>query len=161
MKSGSVMMINRMMYSIVAVVVTALILVGCASSQSSSSYTRTQARQAQQVQYGTVRSVRQVNIEGTKSAAGAVTGAAIGGLAGNQVGGGAGRTAATVGGVLLGAYAGAAAEEAVTRQPGLEIEILLDNGRIVSVTQAADEPFAPDERVRLLTAADGTARVAH
>ncbi len=134
---------------------------GCAESMSGSAYTRSQARQAQQVQYGTVESVREVLIEGTKSNVGTVSGAALGGLAGSNVGGGSGRIAGAIGGAVLGGVAGSYAEEAITRQTGLEITVRLENGRIIAVTQAADEPFYPGERVRLLTGSDGTARVSH
>ena len=61
----------------------------------------------------------------------------------------------------MGGVAGSAIEESVTRQPGLEITVRLDSGRMISVTQAADEPFYRGDRVRLLTSDDGTARVAH
>ena len=54
-----------------------------------------------------------------------------------------------------------AIEENATRQPGLEITVQLDNGRMVAVTQAADEPFYPGDRVRVLIGYDGTTRVAH
>jgi len=57
--------------------------------------------------------------------------------------------------------AGSAIEENVTRQPGLEITVRLDGGRMTAVTQAADESFRPGDRVRVLTSYDGTARVAH
>lgn len=155
------MKMRKTMFVSVVLLSAAVSLGGCAASQSGSAYARTQTRQAQQVQLGTVQSVREVLIEGTKSGAGTATGAIVGGLAGNQIGGGSGKQIATVLGALGGAYAGAAAEEGITRQPGLEIIVQLDNGRAIAVTQAADEPFRPGERVRLLTAADGTARVTH
>ena len=145
-----------------AVVLAAgLVLSGCPASMSGGSYTRDQARQAQDVQLGYVESVRQVNIEGTKSGVGAVSGAALGGLAGSNIGGGRGQIAGAIGGAVLGGVAGAAIEEGVTRQPGLEITVRLDSGRMTAVTQAADEPFYPGDRVRLLIGSDGVARVAH
>ena len=140
---------------------TSLLLSGCPSSMSGSAYNRNQARTAQQAQLGTVQGVREVLIEGTKTHIGTATGAALGGIAASNIGGGRGKVAASIGGAVLGGLAGAAAEEAITRQPGLEITVLLDNGRTVTVTQAADEPFAPGERVRLITGPDGTARVTH
>jgi outer membrane lipoprotein SlyB len=36
----------------------------------------------------------------------------------------------------------------------------LDNGSLVSITQAADEEFAPGERVRILSSG-GVSRVTH
>ena len=143
------------------VLAAGLMLTGCPASMSGGAYSRDQARQAQDVQLGYVENVRQVLIEGTRSGVGAVSGAALGGLAGSTIGQGRGQVAGAIGGAVLGGVAGSAIEENVTRQPGLEITVRLDNGRMVAVTQAADEPFYPGDRVRLMTGYDGTARVAH
>lgn len=143
------------------VLAAGLVLSGCPASMSGGAYTRDQARQAQDVQLGYVESVRQVLIEGTKSGVGAVSGAALGGLAGSTIGRGRGQVAGAIGGAVLGGVAGSAIEENVTRQPGLEIMVRLDSGRMMAVTQAADEPFYPGDRVRLMIGYDGTARVAH
>lgn len=150
------------MTAVVTVVLAAgLILSGCPASTSGGAYSRDQVRQAQDVRLGYVESVRQVTIEGTRSGVGAVSGAALGGVAGSTVGGGRGQIAGAVGGAVLGGLAGSAIEESATRQAGLEITVRLDSGRIIAVTQGADEPFYPGDRVRVLTAQDGTARVAH
>lgn len=146
--------------TVAMVLAAGLALSGCPASMSGGAYTRNQARQAQDVQLGYVENVRQVLIEGTKSGVGAVSGAALGGLAGSTIGGGRGQVAGAIGGAVLGGVAGSAIEENVTRQPGLEITVRLDNGRMIAVTQAADEPFYPGDRVRLMTGYDGTARVA-
>lgn len=146
----------------VAVVLAAgLMLSGCPASMSGGAYSRDQAREAQEVRLGYVESVRQVLIEGTKSGVGAVSGAALGGVAGSTIGRGRGQVAGAIGGAVLGGLAGSAIEENATRQPGLEITVQLDNGRMVAVTQAADEPFYPGDRVRVLIGNDGTTRVAH
>ena len=146
----------------VAVVLAAgLVLSGCPASMSGGAYTRSQAREAQEVRLGYVESVRQVLTEGTKSGVGAVSGAALGGVAGSTIGRGRGQVAGAIGGAVLGGLAGSAIEENATRQPGLEITVQLDNGRMVAVTQAADEPFYPGDRVRVLIGNDGTTRVAH
>ncbi len=146
----------------VAVVLAAgLVLSGCPASMSGGAYSRDQAREAQEVRLGYVESVRQVLIEGTRSGVGAVGGAALGGVAGSTIGRGRGQVAGAIGGAVLGGLAGSAIEENATRQPGLEITVQLDNGRMVAVTQAADEPFYPGDRVRVLIGNDGTTRVAH
>jgi len=147
--------------TVAMVVAAGLVLSGCPASMSGSAYSRDQARQAQEVQLGRVQSVRQVMIEGTKSGVGAVSGAALGGVAGSRIGSGTGQIAGAVGGAVLGGLAGSAIEEGVTRQPGLEITVRLDNGRTLAVTQAADEPFYVGDRVQVLTSYDGTARVTH
>lgn len=147
--------------TVTAVLAAGLLLSGCPASTSSSAYSRDQVRQAQDVRLGYVESVRQVTIEGTRSGVGAVGGAALGGVAGSTIGGGRGQIAGAVGGAVLGGLAGSAIEESATRQAGLEITVRLDSGRIMAVTQGADEPFYPGDRVRVLIAQDGTARVAH
>ena len=144
-----------------ALLATSLVLSGCPSSMSGSSYTRDQARQAQTVRLGYVDSVRTVNIEGTKSGVGTIGGAALGGVAGSTIGKGRGQIAGAVGGAVLGGLAGSAIEENVTQQMGLEITVRLENGRMIAVTQAADENFQRGDRVRVLTSEDGTTRVVH
>jgi len=151
--------ISKPLFRIAIISIALVFLAGCASSMSGSAYSRSEARSAMDVQYGTVQSVRSVLIEGTKTPIGAGTGAVIGGVLGNSVGGGTGRTLATVGGAVAGGLAGAAIEEGVTRQQGLEITVRLDNGRTIAVVQAADQQFSPGDRVQVSTARDGSARV--
>lgn len=149
---------NALIISLVAV----LAVGGCASSMSGGAYSRSQARQAQEVQMGTVESVRNVQIEGTRTPIGALTGAALGGVAGSMIGQGTrANTAGAIGGAVLGGMAGAAVEEGVTRQQGIEVTVRLDNGRMMAIAQGADQTFAPGERVKVITAADGTSRVTY
>lgn len=140
--------------------ILATALGGCASSMSGSAYTRSQARQAQEVRMGVVDSVRQVQLEGTKTPVGTVAGAAVGGLAGSNIGEGKGSAVGAIIGAVAGGLAGSAIEEGVTKKPGLEITVRLDNGRMIAVTQEADEAFRPGERVRVLTGG-GVTRVTH
>jgi len=147
-------------FAVVFVAAASLLLAGCPAGLGGKDYSRDQARTAQEVQMGVVESLRQVNIEGTKSPVGAAAGAVVGGAAGSTMGGGTGRVITTTVGALLGGVGGAAAEEAVTRQAGLEITVRLESGRMIAVTQAADEQFNVGERVRVLS--DGyTTRVTH
>jgi outer membrane lipoprotein SlyB len=111
------------------------------------------------VQFGTVESVRAVQLEGTKTPVGSIAGAAIGGIAGNTVGGGRGQAVATVIGAVAGGLAGSAVEEGATRQPGVEVTVRMDNGQFLAVVQADEgERFRAGERVRVLSDA-GTTRV--
>lgn len=142
------------------ILLAAVTLGGCASSLSGSAYSRAQTRQAEEVRMGTVESVRQVQIEGTKTPVGTVAGAAIGGIAGSNIGQGKGSMVGAILGAVGGGLAGSAIEQGTTRQPGLEITVRLDNGRMIAVTQAADESFKPGERVRVLTGG-GVTRVTH
>lgn len=131
----------------------------CVSSRSAQVYSRDQALQEMRVNYGTVQSVRAVQIEGTKSGIGAVGGGVTGGVLGSMVGGGRGRVLGAVVGALGGAAVGAVAEEGLTKKNAYEITVELDTGEILSVVQEADLQFSPGERVRVLRANDGTSRV--
>lgn len=145
---------------IVAALACVAVLGGCAASQSGGAYSRAQARQVQEVEMGVVESVRQVQIEGTKTPIGSVAGAAVGGIAGSNIGGGKGQAVGAILGAVGGGLAGAAVEEGVTRKPGLEITVRLDSGRLIAVTQEADEAFNPGERVRIVSGG-GVTRVSH
>ncbi len=143
-----------------ALAVAAVLVAGCASSQSGSSYSRQQTRGEMSVRLGVVESVRHVNIEGSKTAAGPVAGAIVGGIAGSNIGGGRGSTVGAVLGAVAGGVAGQAIEAGVTKKQGLEITVKLDNGQLIAVTQEADEAFHPGERVRVLSG-QGATRVSH
>ena len=151
-----------MRHRIFAVLAATLVLGGCASSMSGSAYERRQARTIQDVQMGVVEHVRDVLIEGTKSRVGAGAGAIAGGAVGRAHGSSpAGKAVGGIAGAVVGGVAGAAVEEGVTRQDGLEITVRLDGGRLVAITQAADEDFQVGDRVRLIHGGRGGSRVTH
>lgn len=143
-------------------VITTLLLAGCAGGLGSGDYERGQTRGVQEVQMGVVESVREVKIEGTKSGVGTAAGAVVGGVAGSHVGGGKGQIIGGVLGAVVGGVAGAAVEEGATKQKGVEITVKLDGGRMIAVTQAAEEneTFKVGERVRILSGS-GVTRVTH
>lgn len=145
---------------LIALLTASLILDGCASSMSSSAYTRGQARKESTVKNGTVESVRPVTIEGTKTPIGTVAGAAVGGVTGSTIGSGRGSAVAAILGGVVGGIAGSAAEEAITREQGLEIVVKLDSGNTIAITQKADEEFKPGERVHVISGS-GSSRVTH
>jgi outer membrane lipoprotein SlyB len=147
-------------YALATLVVVSTLLFGCASGTGGKDYSREQARTVQEVQMGVVESVREVNIEGTKSPVGAGAGEVVGGVAGSTVGGGRGQIVGAAVGAVLGGLGGAAAEEALTRSKGVEITVKLDAGRLIAITQSADEPFSVGDRVRVLTGG-GVTRVSH
>ena len=144
----------------IATLVAALTLAGCSSlpqalsgqyPNSADAYTPGQSQQMQQVQLGTVISVRSVRIAATQGQAttGSVIGAAVGGLLGHSVGGGKGKTIATVAGALAGTVGGNLAAQHAYAQPGLAITVRLDNGSVYAVSQAADVSIHVGERVQL------------
>lgn len=147
-------------YHLALLVIGSLVMSGCASGIGGRDYSREQARVVQEVEMGRVESVRLVRIEGTKTPIGAGAGVIVGGVAGNSVGGGRGAVIGTTVGAVLGGLGGAAAEEAMTRRDGYEITVRLDSGRLIAVTQAANESFRDGDRVRVLTGG-GVTRVSH
>lgn len=149
-------------YAVVVTMLCALTLSGCVSNLSGTTYSRSETRQVQQVQYGVVQSAIPVVIEGTGGVVGGATGAVVGGIAASNVGGGRGKDIATVLGAVAGGVAGKKAEEMLTRAQGQEITVRLDNGNMVSIVQEMDggPAFAAGDRVRVLTRA-GTARVTY
>jgi len=133
---------------------------GCATGLGGGDYARDQVRGEQSVRTGVVDSVRAVRIEGTRSGLGALGGAALGGVGGASIGQGNGSVAGAIVGAIIGGLAGNAAEEYGTHRPGVEVTILLDSGKMVAITQEADEQFKPGDRVRILSG-NGVTRVTH
>lgn len=139
-----------------------VMLVGCAGTQDERTYSRDQARRIQTVELGTIEAINQVVIEGRRSPLSNVAGAVIGGIAGHSVGGGHGQAVGTAVGVIAGGVAGGAIDERLTRANGLDLTILTDNGKMISVVQEISEQshFQVGDRVRILRL-DGDVRVAH
>ncbi len=150
------------MKTIIAIATLPLLLISCAQqSLTGDTYSRNEAGQAQSVQQGRITSIRYVKIEG-ETTAGTILGGVAGGILGNQIGGGAGKTLATVGGAGLGAVAGSHAQQSMGSRQGLEIQVRIDGGGSLSVTQEANprESFSVGDRVRVL--GNGSrARISH
>lgn len=138
----------------------ALALGGCAYPAGSHDYYGYQVMGEQSVRFGVVDSVRPVRINRGETGVGTAGGAVLGGLAGSTVGGGNGQVAGAVGGAILGGIIGSQVERSANERPGIEITVLLDSGKYVSIVQEADESFRPGDRVRILSGR-GTTRVTH
>jgi len=151
----------RSQWQLISILVLAIMaLVGCqTTSQGSRTVTRDQAQRPLSIYNGTILRVSEVQIQGRESGLGAVAGAVAGGVAGSTLGSGRGSTLAATGGALAGAAAGSAIEQRRATRPGLEIEVELDDGRIMAIVQERDDVFIVGDRVRLLAAPDGTFRV--
>ena len=150
------------MKRLLPVAMLAAILAGCANpAPSGQAYSVYQTQNEQIVRMGTVESVRNVAIVNPDTGVGTVSGAALGGLAGSRVGEGNGSVAAGILGAVAGGVLGNHVENRANTRPGLEITVRLDNGELRAITQLADEPFRPGERVRLLTDGYHRTRVTH
>jgi outer membrane lipoprotein SlyB len=132
------------------VLVTAL-LSGCASAPWDDDGRGAAPQPAEKKEYaGVVESVREVEVDGSRSGAGAMAGGVIGGAAGGSVGRGRGAVAGSVIGTVAGAVIGEAAAQSRT-QFGVEITVRLDEGRVIAVSQPAGEAFKPGDRVRVVS----------
>ncbi len=138
----------------------ATLLQGCATrSYSNGVYTDADTQRAHSITPATVMAVRAVTIERATNG----MGAAVGGNVGTALGGAASKSgngqffAAVLGGAA-GSLLGQAVESKAALHPGLEIRMRLDDGQLISVVQAADEPFKRGDRVRVLSA-EGKSRV--
>lgn len=110
-------------------------LAGCVNNDSLSGdvYTASEAKQVQNVTYGTIVHVRPVQIQGGDDAnvIGAIGGAVLGGFLGNTVGGGTGRSLATAAGAVAGGVAGQGVQGAMNKTQGVELEIRKDDGNTI------------------------------
>jgi outer membrane lipoprotein SlyB len=123
---------------------------GC-STHSADSYGRDEMGKAIAVSHGTVVSVREVKVEGTKGGVGAATGAAIGGVGGYQVGGNdAVHIIGAIGGAVIGGLIGLAAERGLTTDTAEEVVVQEDSGATRVYVQKMDDPNALRQGDRVL-----------
>jgi len=144
---------NRSILTAISISLLTVGLTGCVSGLQGSTYSRSEARQVQEVEFGTVLSTNPVVIEGKQSGAGQLPGAIIGGVAGSSVGEGKGQQIFTILGAVGGAVVGSMIEEQATRTQGLELTIKMDSGKTLSIVQEVDHVnvFREGQRVRVLT----------
>lgn len=128
------------------------VLAGCASSRSGEVYSRDQARREMTVRMGVLESVREVQMEGSRSGVGTVAGGVVGGVAGSSVGGGKGQVVGAVLGAVAGGLAGNAIEQGATRRRAVELTVRLDDGKTIAVVQEDDPAlYRVGDRVRVLS----------
>jgi outer membrane lipoprotein SlyB len=142
----------------VSLAAAAALLAGCVSHESPDVYEKHEAGREQTIRMATVDSVRKVTIEGSQSGIGAAAGGAVGGIAGSQVGQGTGSAVAAVMGAVAGGVAGNVLEHKATTKQAQEITVRLDTGELRAIVQESEQPFAPGQRVRLLSSG-GVTRV--
>ncbi|MBC8674506.1 glycine zipper 2TM domain-containing protein [Aeromonas hydrophila] len=125
-------------------------------------YERNTARPVNQVVFGQVETVRNINqrqILGQNTPAGKPWGAVLGGLLGNQFGGGHGREIATAVGALAGAAAAQQYQSSGTVVENKLVELLIRNEQngLVNVIQDYDPAmvFMNGDKVRILYFDDG------
>lgn len=137
-----------------AVAITSSALTGCAPSLGGSDYAIAGVGEAAKTLPGVIVSARPVLLNSGKRSgddaevnAGGVIGAGAGALAGSQVGGGRGRYVTGALGALAGGFAGQMVEKNLKTQKGMEYQVRLDRGDIITLAQGAEPAMAPGQRV--------------
>lgn len=143
-----------MMKRFLTVAVVGMTLAGCVSNDTLSGdvYSASEAKQVQSVSYGTLVSVRPVQIQGgsENNIVGAIGGAVLGGFLGNTIGGGTGRSLATAAGAVAGGVAGQGVQEGLNKTQGVELEIRKDDGNTIMVVQKQSATrFSVGQRVAM------------
>ncbi|MDF7667583.1 hypothetical protein PT273_06960 [Orbaceae bacterium ESL0727] len=137
-----------------------ILMTGCSNSDiySGDVYTADQAKQVQQVSYGTVVSVRPVKIQTNASdgqnnnIVGSLGGAVLGGFLGNTVGNGKGNSLAIAGGAIGGALAGGALQDELSKANAVQLEIKQESGStIVIVQKGSADQFYAGQPVKMVT----------
>jgi outer membrane lipoprotein SlyB len=137
--------------SIAVLVLTACAALGGCGSMSGSTPTSYQASVPDSAT-GTLDSIQTTRVDSGTNGTGAVVGGVLGALVGNQVGSGSGRTAATVAGAAGGALVGNQVEKNrnVPTHDAYQLNVRLDDGRIVTVVQDTIADLRVGNRVRLM-----------
>ena len=141
-----------MILRVLGVSLIGLTLAGCVNNDSLSGdvYSASEAKQVQNVTYGTSVNARPVQIQGgdENNVMGAIGGAVLGGFLGNTVGGGTGRSLATAAGAVAGGVAGQGVQGAMNKTQGVELEIRKDDGNTIMVVQKQGSThFSAGQRV--------------
>ena len=109
----------------------------------------------QRIEYGTVEKASRVVVEGQHGQIGTYGGGLSGAAAAGGVGHGVGTDLARAGGAVVGAVAGQAVEEGMTRKEALELTVKLEDGSRVVITQAGAPVFGVGDRVAVAHGAGG------
>ncbi|QCT21134.1 outer membrane lipoprotein SlyB [Jejubacter calystegiae] len=143
-----------MISRVLVVSLVSLTLAGCANTSTLSGdvYSASEAKQVQNVTYGTIVSMRPVQIQAGNDSniIGTIGGAVLGGFLGNTIGGGTGRSLATAAGAVAGGVAGDQIESSVNKTQGVELEIRKDDGNTIMVVQKqGNTRFSAGQRVAI------------
>ncbi|GAB6127225.1 hypothetical protein [Humidesulfovibrio idahonensis] len=125
----------------------------CACSFSTQSrYGYSEVGQIQVVEFGAVLAVRDIEIVGENSGAGALLGGAGGAAAGAYSGKGFGAVAGGTAGAVAGGVIGSALEQAIRNRGGVEYTVALRNGKVLTIAQNVskeDTVFKVGDRVMI------------
>lgn len=145
-----------------AIVAASLTLTGCAPKIGGNDYSVRGVGEVSQTFQGTIISAHSILVSAkdpSNPGVGALAGGATGAFLGSQVGKGRGQVVMGTLGALGGAVGGHFAEQKLTEQEGMEYQIKLDSGSIVTVAQGAEPRLAVGQRVLVINSARERSRV--
>ncbi|MBM3468962.1 MAG: glycine zipper 2TM domain-containing protein [Alphaproteobacteria bacterium] len=146
-------------------VIGSLSMTGCAPRIGADNVSIHGAGEMSQTLRGVIIAARPVTISASSTAmdnqpgAGALIGALGGGVLGSQIGQGKGSVLAGVAGAAAGGVAGHLLGQKLTDQQGMEYQVQLDRGDIVTMRQGADPIFRTGQRVMVINSNRGQGRV--
>jgi outer membrane lipoprotein SlyB len=139
-----------------AVIVSCITVSGCAPRIGANNVSVQGVGEMSETLRGVIIAARPVTISASRQdmdnqpGAGAAIGAVGGGVLGSQIGQGKGSVLAALGGAALGGVAGHMIGQKITDQEGMEYQIQLDRGGIVTMRQGADPVMRPGQRVMVI-----------
>jgi outer membrane lipoprotein SlyB len=136
-----------------ACIVLATLLTGC-THPGQSRYGYQDVGQAAVVEFGTVLSLRPVDITGQNTGVGATAGAVSGAIGGSYIGNGGGSLAGMLAGALVAGVAGHMAEQAISDHSGIEYTIETNHGKTITIVQnyvQGDPSIKTGQRVMIQT----------
>jgi outer membrane lipoprotein SlyB len=142
---------------VLSVLGVAFLLVGCNNDYSGNRYEGKGVGEVARTDYGTIVSLRKVEIKPEGSGTGAALGAVAGGLVGSMFGKGGGKLLGVGAGAVAGGIAGNAIETKAT--DGVEYTVKLDNGSVISLTQGPTPPLSVGQRVAVINSNKGPGRI--
>ena len=144
------------LFLVTALVSASFLTTACAPRLGANHYSVRDTGSVNQTLRGTVVAARPVNISPASAemdnqpGTGALLGGAAGAVLGSQIGKGKGALLAGLGGALAGGVAGHYAGQSLTEQQGVEYQVQLDNGSLVTLAQGADPAFRVGQRVLVI-----------
>lgn len=130
------------------------LLFACSEPASQNRYDAKDVGMNATVVFGTILSLRQVQVNKQDTGTGAIVGGAGGAVGGSLLGEGKGSILGALGGAIVGLFVGNEAEKELGKSTGIEYIIALDNGTNQSIVQNIakdDKPLMVGERVMVQT----------
>lgn len=147
---------------IIALSASCVFLSGCAPKIGGRDFSAHNIGDVSKTYRGVIISAHSINVSGSdvsKPGTGAMIGGVSGAVLGSTIGQGKGKLiGATLGGLATGA-AGHFLEQSMTEQQGMEYQVQLENGSLVTVRQGADPVLAVGQKVFVTESSRGGSRV--